>query len=125
MGSTYNGGRPRTSLSHLTPFQHRLSVRLWDKRAACRKKGTPFDLDVEWLEQQLPICAVTGVELTFGDINDPFAVHIDQIVPQGGYTKANVRLVAQWFNIAKHNFPDEVIKKIIIDAAARMSAVKE
>lgn len=121
----YNAGAPRIDLASLSPFHQVLGARLWNKRSYCLKEGLPFDLDEEWLRKQVPVCAVTGAALTNGGKPGPLTASLDQIIPSAGYTKANTRIVAYWFNISKREWPDEVIQKIIIDAAAHMSAVKE
>lgn len=124
IGSTYNGGAPRTNLQKMTPFHKKLAVRLWNKRSECQKQGKPFDLDVDWVLQQVPVCAVTGALLVVGGKTGPLTPSFDQIVAAAGYTKNNVRIVAQWYNIAKNQWPDAEIKKLIIAASDHIKTVK-
>lgn len=123
------GARPtmrrKHELENLSPFHKHLMSRVYHKKNVAKSKGIPFDLDLEWALQQVPFCSVTGGPLTIDRDWGPMAVSLDQIIPSAGYTKANTRIVAVWFNLGKKNWPDEEVQKIIIDAAAHMSAVKE
>lgn len=123
-GSTYNGGAPRVSLTNLSPFHHNLAKRLWNKRSECLKLGRPFDLDIDWVLQQVPVCAVTGANLITSSGYEALTPAIDQIIPGAGYTKINVRIVANWYNNAKNQWDDKAIKRLILGASDHIRAVK-
>jgi hypothetical protein len=120
----YNKGQLRADLSQATPFQKYLAVRLYNKKNEAKRRGVAFELDVEWALQQHPICAVTGEQLTFGPEPSALKANIDQIIPGGGYTKTNTRIVAAWFNEAKKAYSDVQIQRLICSAADHIKSLE-
>lgn len=118
----YNKGQLRADLSQATPFQKYLATRLYNKKNEAKRHGVAFELDAAWALQQHPICAVTGEQLTFGPEPGPLKANIDQITPGDGYTKANTRIVAAWFNEAKKAYPDAQIQQVICRAGEHIKS---
>ncbi len=44
------------------------------------------------------------------DTEQPHTASLDQIIPNGGYSSNNTRVVPWWYNAAKHTFTDEQIR---------------
>lgn len=116
----YNGGKPRANLTVLPPFQRHLAERLYDRKCKCAKEGIPYDLDWQWAATQRPFCAVTGLPLVLPNDFGPLTANIDRIDPTKGYVKSNVQLVAAWYNHAKLNWSDTIIREYILAAADHM-----
>lgn len=76
-------------------FRARELLRAVQKR--CRREGFAFDLDVEWLASRLrERCELTGLPFDMSVRSrrpGPFTPSIDRVVPGGGYTKGNCRVV--------------------------------
>lgn len=83
------------------------SVSLSSAKKRARDKGLPFDLDMDWIDEQFPKgCAVTGLPLDPNGSKTPWTVHLDRVVPELGYTKENTRMVCACYNLAKRNWSD-------------------
>lgn len=101
-----------------TDLSRWLRTSLKAKRYHAKKLGIPFDLDVEWIQQQPMMCAVTGKMFLIPDHGSgPLTPSFDQINPSQGYTKNNTRLVCLWYNMAKSSWSDADIRALIKDAA--------
>lgn len=80
-----------------------------------KRAGLPFDLDREWLEEKLKpmICELSGLSLERvprGRFRiHPFAPSLDKIVPELGYVKNNVRIVAFIVNRARSDYGDDIL----------------
>lgn len=103
----------------------RLTTVLCSARARAKKRGLPFDLDMEWLaglwELQGGRCALTGLpmetpfraeEATNKRHFHPFSPSLDRITPGLGYTKENTRLVCTAINLALNEFGGDVFEQI-------------
>ena len=79
-----------------------------------KRRGVECTLTRQWLIERLEAeaCEVTGVpfQLSGGKINGrfihPFSPSVDRILPGGGYTPENCRLVIRSFNVARADFDD-------------------
>lgn len=102
-----------------------LRDRLNQVKGRAKLKNIPFSLTVEWLDTQPWVCAVTGVPFVVTNKGKgPLTPSFDRIDPTQGYTPANTRLVACWYNQAKSNWPDDEIRKYICVAADYIRASK-
>ena len=85
------------------------------------KQNLPFNLSIEWVRERISngICEVTKLPLilvnqhTYNTQNNmqPFSPSIDRIVPSLGYIESNCRLVCSIFNLCKHHWTDDDVKK--------------
>jgi hypothetical protein len=92
-----------------------------------KARGRPgFNLDAAWLAGRWgggqPRCEVSGHVFTTERVENalvkyPFAPSLDQIVPGGGYTKINTRVVCVLVNFAMNEWGDAYLREI---AAAMM-----
>jgi hypothetical protein len=100
----------------------RLRAILTAARDRATAKGLPFTIDMEWLlaryDEQLGCCALTGIILRF-EVNEsgqrfhqPYSPSLDQIIPGGGYTPDNTRLVCVVVNLALNRFGEEVLREM-------------
>lgn len=100
----------RKSYDDETRLEKTLRMRFYAARDRANKRGLKFELTTEFLkelwEKQDGKCAITKLPMTF--INDEGRtytnVSIDQIEPNGGYTKENVQLVCMAVNQLKSDF---------------------
>ena len=87
-------------------------------RNRVKKKGIPHDIDGAYLlevwNKQDGVCAITGQEFDLSyesKLQKGWSKHnapsLDRIVPELGYTKGNVRIVAFQVNCAMGNYSDE------------------
>ena len=86
----------------------------WSKWRA-KKRGLEYDLSYEWIRQKIVEgCPVTGrsFELKKGKIR-AFGPSLDRINSSKGYTKQNTRVVCLWYNLAKSNWDNSFIQKVI------------
>jgi hypothetical protein len=102
-----------------------LRLKLKNCVRSAKQKDLELDIDVSflydlWIKQEKK-CEETGIIMSLdtdpeGNTN-PYALSIDRIKNEKGYTKDNVRLVCWWVNNSKNNFSDEVnysFHKIIV-----------
>jgi hypothetical protein len=89
-------------------------------------KGIPFNLDRLDLIQRITAghCEVTGIpfDLGIGAGINPWAPSLDRKDSSKGYTFDNVQVVCTAYNLAKHQFPTDVLLRLaraIVDAASK------
>jgi hypothetical protein len=82
----------------------------------------PFDLTEPWLTSRwggdTPCCEVSGHVFTTDRVERalvkrPFAPSLDQIVPGGGYTQANTRVVCVLVNFAMGEWGEGYLRQIV------------
>lgn len=86
------------------------------KKAECKKKGIPYDLDSEYLRQLWTgICPVFNVSITIGNsgYGSHISGHLDRKDPNGGYIKGNVEYISGRANRIKYNATKEELQQII------------
>ena len=71
-------------------------------------------LAMKWIHKQGDKCCFTNVPLTFYAHSGIYRASLDQIVPGGGYTEENTRLVCYGFNQLKRTFSDKDVKEFIM-----------
>ena len=73
------------------------------------QKGLPFDLTTEWVQERLDrgTCEVTGIAFSFSTKRGWNTPSLDQIVPSGGYTQKNTRLILFGLNAAFGNWGEQ------------------
>jgi hypothetical protein len=86
-----------------------------------KEKNLAFDLTPSFLQDLFDstggLCQQTGIpfDMTLGTKKNrnPLRPSIDRISSDGGYTQDNVRVVLTLVNIAKSDFSDDVVNKVI------------
>lgn len=102
-----------------------LRDRLNQVKSRAKMHNIEFDLDYEWLDQQPRGCAVTGAPFVTPATGwGPLTPSFDRIDPTKGYLKTNTRIVADWFNRAKRNWPDQQIQDLICTAAEHITLLR-
>ena len=89
-------------------------------KAECPHKDIEFDLTIDWLLQMADAqghrCALTGIEFFYEHTGEsamnPYGVSVDRIIPGGGYTKGNVRLVILAVNIMILDWGEAVFLRV-------------
>lgn len=85
------------------------------------KTRNNIDLDVAWIQERLDagVCEATGISFQFpkygakaGFNHYPWNPSVDKIDPNGGYCKANCRMVVWAFNRAKGLWDDDIVIKL-------------
>ena len=95
-----------------------LQAALRMKKAACKHRGIECDLDLEWLQKQPQMCALTGISFEIPPAGiGPKTPSFDKIDPKQGYTKTNTRLVLYWINTARNTWTDEALRGLIKEAS--------
>lgn len=91
-------------------------MRRW--RRSAKERSVYFDLPNAWLEDRLAkgVCEVTGLSLSTsyeGSAHrNPLVPSVDRIDNSRGYTPDNVRLVCGWFNYARQDWPDRIVRDV-------------
>ena len=99
--------------------QGRRRVILAGIKRRCKEKGIAFDLDKEWMELHWNEgkCEVTNIVYNLmppsRQVTGNYAMSVDRIDPNKGYTKDNCRLVCWMFNAAKGVGTDEDIRALV------------
>lgn len=96
---------------------------LWHgARSRAKSKDTECTIDRDWVHQKLSegVCEATGIPFVLTDGRHPFAPSLDQINPQGGYTKENTQVVICIYNYAKANFAHEDVMTMAINLCSKM-----
>lgn len=112
--------RPRSKKWTEGKVEERLLTALKTCRARAINRGLAFDLDAEWLRDQLVKqryrCALTGIQFLsqFSKKTKvhPFAPSIDRIVPALGYTRANTRVVVFAVNAMMMDWGEELFAQV-------------
>lgn len=92
---------------------------LWKKaKQRATKAGRDFAItidDVERLLSSSTVCPYTRVpyENTSGSGRSPWAASLDRKDSTKGYTLDNVEITSLWWNLAKSNWPPEVLERAI------------
>lgn len=61
---------------------------------------------------QAGLCAISGMPMLY-QFKNPRTVSIDRIDSEKGYIPDNVQLICRWVNLAKNNFSDVDIRKVL------------
>ena len=97
-------------------------------KVRAKDKGYEFDLSPEFLQELFDktegVCEQTGIpfDMALGTKKNrnPLRPSVDRIDSAKGYTQDNVRLVLTIVNIAKSDFPDEVVNTVVEAWANRL-----
>lgn len=89
-------------------------------RSRAAKRGLAFELTLDWLlataESQQFKCAITGIEFFYKTHTkcrvDPYMPSLDQIVPSGGYTKENTRIILRALNVMLFDWGTEIFEQV-------------
>ena len=88
-----------------------------NKKSACKAKGVPYDLDVDYLNSiWTGICPVFNTEIIKYSPyakSSQYTAHLDRINPTLGYTKGNVAFISSRANRLKNNASLEELKLIL------------
>ena len=82
-------------------------------------KGLDFDLQVFPIAVRMGagVCEVTGLPLTFDDANEsrlnPWSPSLDRKDPKKGYTMDNIQIVCTAYNLAKNDWPEDVLMTLV------------
>lgn len=94
-------------------------------RHKCKRRGLPFDLTVEWLEEQIAKrCALSGREFDRGfrlGSKRPLCPSVDRKVPSAGYTMVNCRVILSCLNIGLLDWGDDFIIPVWADVVRGIS----
>lgn len=87
---------------------------------SAKNRQSDVDIDLQYLKElwqiQNGICAITGLKMSLSRGGDPTRqASLDRINSAKGYVKDNVQYVVLPVNLAKCNFPDELIRKWVDD----------
>ena len=93
------------------PFKFKCS----GKRQDCIKRGLPFDLTPEYLEDiWTDVCPVLGVGMDIlSHKDDLYAPQLDRIKPEVGYIEGNVVWLSRRANNIKGNATIEELKSVL------------
>lgn len=90
-------------------------------RGRAAKFGVPFALTIEEVQTLMApgFCPYTGVRFDFtgplaGLRKNPWSPSIDRVEPSLGYVAGNVEIVSTWYNLAKNQWPPEVMRTAIV-----------
>lgn len=105
----------RTKYETDMDFRARELLRATQKR--CRARGIAYDLDIAWLSERMRgCCELTGLPFDHAIRNrrrNAYSPSIDRIVPGGGYTKDNCRVVLYAVNAALNDWTLDVLLPIV------------
>jgi hypothetical protein len=80
-------------------------------KTGAKKRGLEFKISIEYIWRvflkQKRICAISGVEITFGNAHQTGTASLDRIDSNKGYIKGNVQWVHKIVNRMKSNLSDE------------------
>ena len=90
------------------PIRYRARTLVNGAKQRARKKGLPFDLTIDWVEDKLRdgYCEISGIKFYIKPYSrkeeyvrvHPHSPSLDQILPSGGYTMDNVQIVCDQVN---------------------------
>lgn len=90
---------------------------LRDAKVRAKRKGLPFDLDLDHLDSiAVERCPVFGTEFKFGLTGrglQPDSPSLDRRVPALGYVKENVAFISHRANTIKHDATVEELTKVL------------
>lgn len=93
-------------------------------RGSAKRRGHECTITVEMIGEMLApmVCSVTGLPLSLDyageSRNNPWAPSVDRIDSSRGYVLGNVRVVCCAFNLARNEWPDDVLRTLF-EAALR------
>ena len=119
------GGRRVGEIGRLADH---LSAKLPSVRRNAKARGLVFSLSAEEVlaqaDRQEWRCAITGLSFSLdphpGLRYPPYAPSIDRIDSLKGYESGNYRIVFNAANMARGNLPDDVFRRIVTFAGARL-----
>lgn len=97
-------------------------------RCRAARLGVPCDLTLDFMIKKVlcGVCEVTGIPFELGLSKEQhtkaFSPSVDRIIPGGGYTQDNVRVVVYIYNIARSDFAEEdvlALAKALVAKAER------
>lgn len=106
--------------------RHPDALMLSQVKSRAEKRGLEFNLDLEWFSSRLKHgrCEVTGMPMeapqarcsveNFPRRRSPWRATVDRINPLQGYTKDNSRMVVLIFNLAKAEFSDSDVVRMML-----------
>lgn len=77
-----------------------------------------FNLTLDWILNMGTVCPKTGLVFTYKENGNnygnraPTTPSVDKIDPSKGYTIDNCQIVCWWYNVAKHQFTNEVVLEL-------------
>lgn len=97
---------------------YRLRLILKWVRSRAKRKGIPFDLRFEdvlrMVDDQGGCCARSGLPFVYAGGESATSPSVDRIDPAGGYTRDNVQIVLNMYNMAKSTVTDEKVLEMAI-----------
>lgn len=87
-------------------------------RGSAKRRGHECTITAEDIEAMLApmVCSVTGLPLSLDhdgeSRNSPWAPSVDRIDSRVGYVLGNVRIVCCAFNLARNEWPDDVLRTL-------------
>lgn len=88
-----------------------------NKKAECKKKGIPYNLDIEYLNSIwtgcCPVFSIDIIKYSPYAKSSDLTAHLDRIDPNKGYIKGNVAFLSSRANRLKNNASIEELKKIL------------
>jgi hypothetical protein len=105
----------KESVKYHTDTDERVKQIVRVARTRALQRGIPFDLDPDDIIMRVRngVCEATGAKFNLDDIGSPFAPSLDQVVPSGGYTKSNVKVVCMIYNGMKADYSAEQVNEFI------------
>lgn len=76
------------------------------KKAECKKKGIPFNLDAAYLRGLWTgVCPISGEQISIGNEGNGsyISAHLDRFDPDKGYVKGNIEYISGRMNRIKYN----------------------
>ena len=115
-GETYHRGQCRDCYNRSRRENKDYSMRHWltNIKSRAKDKGLEFDLDLEWLYDNLPKkCPVYKFKLEFGSKDWNNSPSCDRIVNEVGYLKSNCVVVSQRANCLKSDSSLDDLERLV------------
>lgn len=99
-------------------MENTLEFQFRQRRNAALKKGIPFTINYEELNQP-EFCPILGIKLNYGwgglngHLRDPAKATIDKKIPKLGYIKGNVYIISWRANKLKSDMTLDELEKIL------------
>mgnify|MGYP003345023765 CR=1 FL=1 len=97
----------------LETWEGHISNNLSSIRSRCKRKGIPFNLDMDHIKEILTAdCPVFNTPLIFGVVgrgHDEQSPSLDRVIPELGYVKGNVVFISKIANTIKQNVTEKEI----------------